>query len=138
LQVPRVALMLTLIMIVMIAAIVASNRAGAPATRYISLFPVVILTGMVERFWTLETEDSTTASFRTLFQTMFIATIIALVLGRPVVVQTLFRYPETLGLAMAGQLLIGRYTGYRLMELFRFRDFLEPPAPRRGYTVTVE
>jgi len=26
---------------------------------------------------------------------------------------------------MAAQLLIGRYTGYRLTELFRFRDFLQ-------------
>ena len=40
------------------------------------------------------------------------------------VVQQMFRYPETLGLIMAGQLLIGRYTGYRVMELYRFRDFL--------------
>ena len=37
----------------------------------------------------------------------------------------MFCYPETLGLVMATQLLIGRYTGYRLMELFRLRDFLE-------------
>jgi hypothetical protein len=136
LQVPRVALMLTLIMVVLIAAVVASNRWGAPATRYISLFPVVILTGMVERFWTLETEDSTAASFKTLAQTMLIATVIALVLGRPLVVQTMFRYPEALGLVMAAQLLIGRYTGYRLTELFRFRDFLRPPPPRAGYSVT--
>jgi hypothetical protein len=25
---------------------------------------------------------------------------------------------------MAGQLLLGRYTGYRLSELFRFRDLI--------------
>jgi hypothetical protein len=34
---------------------------------------------------------------------------------------------------MAGQLLIGRYTGYRLTELFRFRDFVQPPT-MTGYT----
>jgi hypothetical protein len=38
-------------------------------------------------------------------------------------------YPETLGLVIALQLVIGRYTGYRLSELFRFRDFTDPPAP---------
>jgi hypothetical protein len=138
LQVPRVAVMLTLIMVVLIAAVVASNHWGAPVTRYISLFPVVILTGMVERFWTLETEDSTSASFKTLFQTMLIATVIALVLSRPVLVRTLFFYPEALGLVLAAQLLIGRYTGYRLSELFRFRDFLRPPQDRPGYTVALE
>jgi hypothetical protein len=125
LQVPRVALMLSLIMVVLIGSIVAANLYGAPTTRYISLFPMIILCGMVERFWTLETEDSTAASFKTLFQTMLIATVIALVVGRPSVVQHMFRYPETLGLIMAVQLLIGRYTGYRLLELLRFRDFIK-------------
>jgi transglutaminase-like putative cysteine protease len=133
LQVPRIASMLTLIMGLLIGLIVLSNHYGVTATRYIALFPMVILTGMVERFWTLENEDSTFASFKTLLQTLFMALVIAVVLSRPVVVRHLFGYPETLGVVMAGQLLIGRYTGYRLTELFRFRDFLhDPPA---GYSL---
>jgi hypothetical protein len=126
LQVPRVSMMLSLIMIVLIAAVVTAHRYGLGTTTYISLFPLVILTGMVERFWTLETEDSTAASFKTLMQTMVIATVISLLLSIRRVVQHMFSYPETLGLVMAAQLLIGRYTGYRLTELFRFRDFLKP------------
>jgi hypothetical protein len=91
---------------------------------------MVILTGMIERFWTLETEDGTTASFKTLVGTVLIAATISLALSMHVVVHHMFRYPETLGLIMAAQLLIGRYTGYRLSELFRFRDFVRtPPAP---------
>jgi hypothetical protein len=31
-------------------------------------------------------------------------------------------HPEALGLVVAGQLLLGRYTGYRLTELARFRE----------------
>jgi 7 transmembrane helices usually fused to an inactive transglutaminase len=34
-------------------------------------------------------------------------------------------HPETLGLVAAAQLLLGRYTGYRLLELYRFRDLAE-------------
>ncbi|MFO0845786.1 MAG: 7TM domain-containing protein [Gemmataceae bacterium] len=133
LQVPRIATMLTLIMGVLIGLIVLSNQYGATTTRYVSLFPIVILVGMVERFWTLETEDSTLASFKTLLQTMLMAMAIALALSRPWLVRHLFCYPETLLLVMAGQILIGRYTGYRLTELFRFRDFLQGP-PSSGYT----
>lgn len=136
LQVPRVALMLSLILSVVVVVIVTSNLYGAPATRYISLFPMVILTGMVERFWTLEAEDGTAASFRTLAQTLVMALAIAAVLGQPWLKRLLFCYPEALGLVMACQLLIGRYTGYRLTELWRFRDFLRPPAPPVGYTTT--
>ena len=137
LQVPRVATMLTLIMVVLIAAVVAANIYGAPTTRYISLFPMIILCGMVERFWTLETEDSTFASFRTLFQTMLISMVIALVLSSTSLVRHMLRFPETLGLIMAAQLLIGRYTGYRLMELLRFRDFLKQP-PQPGHTWAID
>jgi hypothetical protein len=126
LQVPRVALMLSLIMAVLVGVVVGASHFGATLTTYVSLFPLVILTGMVERFWTLETEDSTAASFRTLFSTMLISAVIALVLSLTALVRQLFRYPETLGLVMAAQLLIGRYTGYRLTELLRFRDFLTP------------
>ena len=52
------------------------------------------------------------------------ALVVSLAL-RPEAIRTwMFRYPETLGVILAAQLLIGRYTGYRLTELFRFRDFL--------------
>jgi hypothetical protein len=36
---------------------------------------------------------------------------------------------------MAAQLLIGRYTGYRLSELFRFRDFLKGSEGKNGDVV---
>jgi hypothetical protein len=125
LQVPRTAVMLSLVVSVLIAAIVAANFKELEATKYIPLFPIVILTGMIERFWTLEVEDGTTSSFRTLLGTLFIAIAIALFLSWKPVLAHMFRFPETLGVIMALQLLIGRYTGFRLSELFRFRDFVQ-------------
>jgi hypothetical protein len=116
--------MLSLVVVLLIAGIVAASVNDLPATKFMPLFPMVILTGMIERFWTLEVEDGTFASFKTMLGTMFIATTIALVLGVHALVRFLFQFPEILGLIMAGQLLLGRYTGYRLSELFRFRDLL--------------
>lgn len=129
LQVPRTALMLSLVVIVLITAVVTANYQTPPlaATKYVSLFPIVILTGMIERFWTLEVEDSTSSSFRTLLGTMVIAATISGVLSFHALVNHMFRFPETLGLIMAVQLVIGRYTGYRLSELFRFREFVQAP-----------
>jgi hypothetical protein len=127
LQVPRVAFMLSLVVVVLITAIVTANFGDLPATRYVSLFPMVILTGMIERFWTLEAEDGTASSFKTLLSTVVISTSIALVLSIPALVEQMFCYPETLGIIMAVQLLLGRYTGYRLTELFRFRELMQLP-----------
>jgi hypothetical protein len=128
LQVPRKAFVLSLVVVLLIVCIVASSSHGMDATRYITLFPMVILTSMIERFWTLEVEDGTTSSFKTLLTTILIAASISLILSFPAVVNHMFRFPETLGLVMAAQLLIGRYTGYRLSELFRFRDFVKANA----------
>jgi hypothetical protein len=124
LQVPRVAVMLSIVVILLMATLVAANIENLPAAEFIPFFPMVILTGMIERFWTLETEDSTGSSFKTLLTTVGIAAAIALLLNLPGIVYHLFCFPETLGIIVALQLLIGRYTGYRLTEMWRFRDFL--------------
>jgi hypothetical protein len=123
LQVPRMSILLTLVVIVLILGVVGANCQDLPATKYVSLFPIVILTGMIERFWAMEAEDGAASSFKSLLGTMLIAASISLFLSLHAVVRHMFRFPETLGLIMAVQLLIGRYTGYRLLELFRFRDF---------------
>jgi hypothetical protein len=142
LQVPRTAFLLSLVVVVLVGLVVFANFQSLSATKYVSIFPLVILTGMIERFWTLETEDGTAASFRTLLQTMIIAGTIALVLSFHTLVHRLFDYPEMIGLMMAGQLLLGRYTGYRLSELLRFRDFVlktaehtEPMERARGHAL---
>ncbi len=124
LQVPRTAFLLSLVVVLLLGLILLANFRSLSATKYVSIFPMVILTGMIERFWTQETEDGTSASFRTLLTTMVIAATIALVLSFHGLVNYLFCYPETIGVIMALQLLLGRYTGYRLSELFRFRDFV--------------
>jgi hypothetical protein len=124
LQVPRTAFMLTLVVILLIGAILVASSYELSSTHYISLFPLVILTGMIERFWTLENEDGAWTSFKTLLWTLLMAVTISLLLSIPALVKYLVRFPETLGIIMACQLLIGRYTGYRLAELWRFRDLL--------------
>jgi hypothetical protein len=128
LMVPRLSILLTLIVLLLVAVIVAASHWGVTATQYVSLFPLVILTHLVERFWTLEAEDSTLASFKTLAGTFVVSLAISLALAPDAVTTWLFRYPELLGFVLAAQFLLGRYTGYRLTELYRFRDLIEEPA----------
>lgn len=125
LLVPRTSVLLTLIVIFLIFVILVASHYGVATTQYISLFPLVILTHLVERFWTVETEDGTAASFKTLAGTLLVAVAVSVLLSPDPVTAWMFRYPETLGVVLALQFLIGRYTGYRLSELYRFRDLLD-------------
>jgi len=124
LQVPRASALLTLIIILLLALVVTASQFGLTATQYVSLFPLVILTHLVERFWTVESEDGSLSSFRTLFNTMVVAVTVSVALGLTGVSTWMFRYPETLGVVLAANLLLGRYTGYRLTELYRFGDLI--------------
>jgi hypothetical protein len=53
LQVPRTALMLSLIVVLLVGVVAVASHYHTAVTKYVSLFPIIILTGMVERFWTL-------------------------------------------------------------------------------------
>ena len=64
------------------------------------------------------------ASFKTLLGTLALSLLISIVLSPRLVGNWMFQNPETLGLVFSAQLLLGRYTGYRLTELYRFGDFV--------------
>lgn len=131
LQVPRISLMLSVIISLLVVLIVVANRLGWPATRFIALFPLIVLTGMIERFILMEEEEGAYASLRTLAATMLIAGTISLIISQSFVPRWLMTAPESLGLIMAAQLLLGRYTGYRLTELYRFRALLKDETQHR-------
>ena len=122
LLVPRTSVLLTLIVLFLLVVVVFANSHGVVVSQFVSLFPLVILTHLVERFCMLESEDGTAVSLRTLAGTLVVALTISVALSPDVVGRWMFSYPETLGVVLAAQFLIGRYTGYRVSELIRFRD----------------
>jgi hypothetical protein len=125
LLIPRAGALLTLIVMFLSAVVVVADHYGITVTGYVALFPLIILTHLVERFWTIEAEDGTAASFRTLLGTIVVIAAVGLVLSPDWIGRSLFRHPEGLLVVVAAQLLLGRYTGYRLTELYRFRDVIE-------------
>jgi hypothetical protein len=125
LQVPRTSLMLTLVVSMLVGLILLGEKLRVETFQALPLFPLVILTGMIERFWTVDEEQGTLSTLSTLMVTLILAGGIALLLRWPVISRQMLDYPETLGIVMAVQLLLGRYTGYRLTELYRFRSLME-------------
>lgn len=121
LQVPRSAVMLSVVVTLLLAYILWSNARGRPVAGVIPFLPLVIVTGLIERFWTTEEEDGTTPAVRTMAATLLTAGAVFLVTRLDWVRAAMTDHPEALGLVVAGQLLLGRYTGYRVTELARFR-----------------
>jgi transglutaminase-like putative cysteine protease len=123
LMVPRLGIILTLVVLCMIMAVSLLDYLGLTPSASAVLLPMVILTMMIERFNVTAEEDSYRQAFKTFAGTMVVALCCLLVLRVETVARVVLTFPELQLLSAAGLFLIGRYSGYRLTELWRFRDF---------------
>ena len=123
LVIPRLAFILTFVVICILAAMVVGNHLGQKRILFISLFPMVIITWTIERFAVIQIEDGTAAALRTTASTVLVAVLAYYVMGYQPLKAYLFAFPELLFGILALLLLLGRYTGIRLTELWRFRHF---------------
>jgi hypothetical protein len=87
---------------------------------------MVILTMLVERFYVTTEEDSIAYAVQLLVGTLALAFVVYALLNWETVGRTLLFYPELHLFTVAALILVGRYTGYRWTELWRFRDLAGP------------
>jgi hypothetical protein len=87
----------------------------------VGLLPFVILTMTIERFFAIVEEAGIREGIRTAAGSAAVATLTHEIIHFESLQITFFIYPELLFAIAAIQILLGRYTGYRLSELIRFR-----------------
>jgi hypothetical protein len=88
----------------------------------VGLLPFVILTMVIERFYLLVEESGVRQGIETALGSAAVSIIAYGIISWESLQLTFFLYPELLAAVAALQILLGRYTGYRLSELFRFRS----------------
>ena len=122
LLVPRLSIILTLVVLCMAFGVSLLDYFALTPSAQAVLLPMVILTMTVERFYLTSEEDSVWFATQLLAGTMFLAMCCYLVLRWTTVGHKLLEYPEAHCFTIAVLIVMGRYTGYRLTELWRFRD----------------
>jgi hypothetical protein len=123
LLVPRLSVILTLVIICITIFALLGNKFGLREFMAVGLLPFVILTMTIERFFVIVEEAGARQGLLTAAGSAGVATITYEILQLEPLQLTFFVYPELLFAVAAVQVLLGRYTGYRLLELFRFRRF---------------
>ncbi len=126
LLVPRLSVMLTLVVACFTVLAVAGNKLGLREFMAVGLLPFVILTMTIERFFVIMEEEGLREGLRTALGSAAVATITYVILHMEPLQLTFFVYPELLLAVAALQILVGRYTGYRLSEFLRFRKLRGP------------
>ncbi len=127
LLVPRLSVILTLVIIFFTVFALIGSKVGLRELMAVGLLPFVILTMTIERFFIITEEAGAREGFRTAAGSAAVAAITHEIIHFEPLQLTFFVYPELLFAVAAFQVLIGRYTGYRLSELIRFRKLRGTP-----------
>lgn len=123
LMVPRLAFLLTVVILIIAGISLLSEKLGFGSGLSVSLFPVVILTMTIERFSIMIVEEGTRNALKTTAGTIFVSATTFAVLGNETLQRTVLAFPELLLPVMGILVILGRYTGYRLSEWTRFAAF---------------
>lgn len=121
LLVPRLAAVLICVVLIMAILSILSHKMGLYKGLSVALFPMVIMTMTIERMSIIWDERGPAEAFKQAAGSLIVAVLCYLVMNIPLLEHLLFAFPELLLVILAATLLLGRYTGYRLTELPRFR-----------------
>ena len=128
LLVPRLAAVLTVVVLLLVVISIISNQLDLETGLSVALFPMVILTMVIERMSIVWEERGSGAALSEGIGSLVVATAAFLVMSIEQLQYLLFAFPELLLVVLGICLLLGRYTGFRLSELIRFRTFAKPEA----------
>jgi hypothetical protein len=121
LLVPRLTTVLTVVVLLMAGISVLSQKLELQPGLSIALFPMVILSMTIERMSIVWEERGASEAIQEGIGSLVVAAVAYVVMGIAWLEHLIFVFPELLLLVIAMSLLAGRYTGYRLLELRRFK-----------------
>jgi len=124
LTVPRLAVMLAIVVLVMAATSKILDRFDLGLGLSVALFPMVILTMTIERMSVMWEEYGGMDAIKQGLGSLAVAVVAYLCMSQENVEYLAFTFPELLLVLIALMIVIGRYTGFRLVELYRFRHLL--------------
>ena len=124
LLVPRLAVVLIFIVMAMAAITILLTGANQSIGLSISLFPMVILTMTIERMSIVWEETSASEAIKQGLGSLAVASIAYLAMSNAQIEYLMYQFPELLLVLMGLCVLMGRYTGLRLSEYWRFRDLV--------------
>ena len=125
LLVPKLAMVLTTVILLFAAISIVSHRLGFEEAVSVALFPMVIITMLIERMSIVWEELGSADAIKQGFSSLLVAALVFAVITNPNVEHVMFVFPELNLVLLAIMAWLGRYTGYRLMELRRFEAFTE-------------
>ena len=125
LLVARIATLVILVIAIITVFSIISYQLGLIGGLTITFFPMIILAWTIERMSIIWEEEGPREVLVQGFGSLLVAVLAFLLMDLKLVRHLAFNFPELHLCALAVVMILGRYTGYRLLELNRFAALFE-------------
>lgn len=125
LYLPRVALMLTAVTFFILAILTLGGDFRRTGLAAVSIFPILIMITIVEKFVTVQIEKGDRVAILLAVETLVISIIGYFIAGSLAFVRFISLYPWAVLFTLPINILLGKWTGLRLSEYFRFKEVIK-------------
>jgi hypothetical protein len=126
LYLPRVAIMITIVGFSILLLLIVggiNNRTGLAS---VSIFPILIMITLVEKFVAVQIEKGGRTAVILALETLLISVVGYYIASWGSLIRLLLTYPWMSLLTIPVNIFLGKWTGLRLSEYFRFRQIIKP------------
>lgn len=124
LLVARISAVVIVVIAIMSLMSIISYKLGINEALTITFFPMIILAWTIERMSILWEEEGPGEVFMQGTGSLVVATLAYFAMSNVIVAHLTFNFPELLLVLLGIIIVLGRYSGYRLSELFRFKSMV--------------
>lgn len=126
LYLPRVAIMITIVGFSILALLIVGGIYNRTGLASVSIFPILIMITLVEKFVAVQIEKGGRAAVILAVETLIISIIGYYIASWGILIKNILEYPWISLLTIPVNIFLGKWTGLRLTEYFRFRQIIKP------------
>ena len=125
LYLPRVAIMLTVVAILILFLLVFGGNMKRTGLASVSIFPILIMITLVEKFVAVQIEKGNKTALLLALETLIISIIGFYIASWSALIRLVVGYPWIILFTIPINVMIGRWTGLRIIEYIRFKDVIK-------------
>lgn len=125
LYLPRVAITVTIVTLAVLGVLVLGGSQHRTGLAAISIFPLLIMITIVEKFVAAQIEKGNKTAVILAVETLIISLVGYYIVKWPFLIKAIVAYPWIILITIPINILLGKWTGLRLIEYFRFREILK-------------
>jgi hypothetical protein len=125
LYLPRVAIMITIVGFSILLLLIFGGTINRTGLASVSIFPILIMITLVEKFVAVQIEKGGRTAVVLALETLFISVVGYYVASWPFLINAVLQYPWVSLLTIPINIFLGKWTGLRISEYFRFRQIMK-------------